>query len=142
MPSKRPFVYLLDENLPASVAHMLTRMDREIVDSRSVAPGARDEILVQLASEQGWVVVTQDRDIKLRSKVSDVVELPRHAPSIRIVAPKDQTLSYAILELALLRVETLITFAEDQRYPIRIIRVKEGSINLELATEMLSPWLQ
>ncbi|MCA9834023.1 MAG: DUF5615 family PIN-like protein [Thermomicrobiales bacterium] len=137
MSSQRSFIYLLDENLPASVGQMLTRHGREIIDSRTVAPGAKDEVLVQLASEQGWIVVTQDRDIKLRARVTDMEEILEHAPSIRIVAPKDQTFSYAVLEIALMRVETLISFAKEHRYPIRIIRVKDGSINLELVTEML-----
>ncbi|MCO5215908.1 MAG: DUF5615 family PIN-like protein [Thermomicrobiales bacterium] len=137
MPSQQPFIYLLDENLPTSVGRMLARLGRKTVDSRSVAPGAKDEVLVQLASEQGWVVITQDRDIKLRTRVSDVEEILEYAPSIRVVAPKDQTLSFAVLEVALNRIEVLISFVEERRYPIRIIRVKEGSINLELATEML-----
>lgn len=142
MPSPQPFVYLLDENLPTSVGQMLMRHGRKIVDSRSVAPGAKDEVLVQLASEQGWIVVTQDRDIKLRARVTDMEKILDHAPSIRIVAPKDQTFSHAVLEIALMRIESLISFAKDRQYPIRIIRVKEGSINLELVTEMLAAHIE
>lgn len=138
MATQRPFVYLLDENLPYhSVTSTLDRLGRSYHDSRVVAPSATDQVLTQLASENGWVILTQDRDFKVRANVRDMEELREFAPAIRLFSKHDQTLIAPILEGSLQKLESIIGFVEENNLPIRVIRVKDGQINVEVAIATL-----
>ncbi len=61
--ARRSLRFLLDENVQRSVAVVLRERGHEVIESRSVlGTQAPDQVLRWLASEQGLIVVSHDRD--------------------------------------------------------------------------------
>lgn len=61
----RSLRFLLDENVQRSVAVVLRERGHEVIESRSVlGTQAPDQVLRWLASEQGLIVISHDRDFR------------------------------------------------------------------------------
>lgn len=65
------FRYMTDANMPRSVVLALRTLNRNIMESRqAMPPNAKDQAIARLAAENGYVLISYDRDfINIRSRM-------------------------------------------------------------------------
>lgn len=122
--------YLTDENIGQSVVIAIFQLGREVTKSRTVSPGASDQVLEQVATEQGWILVTHDRDFQYSASKKSLRALRESAPTIRLTQSSD---SAAWITQAIPLIESQIVLAKEHGLSIRTVRIKEGVINVEFA---------
>ena len=103
----------------------------DVLESREVSPGAADILLEKIASEQAWVLLTQDRDFKANASRRSTTTLRSAAPTVLIRPVQGQIVTWLIAALPI--IERHLDLAREERWPLRIIRVKTGVVNVEIA---------
>jgi hypothetical protein len=122
--------YLTDENIRQSVVLALRELGCDVTESRTVSPGAPDQVLEQLAADQGFVLMTHDRDFKYSASKKTRRELREAATTVQLLPlPNFETWLPVVIPI----IESQLTWAEANDVPVRVIRVKDRVVNVELA---------
>lgn len=121
--------YLTDENIRQSVVLALRDLGCDVTESRTISPGAPDKVLEQVAADEGFVLITHDRDFKYSASKKTQAELRAAAPTVELrPLPDFETWLPVVLPI----IEGQLAWAAERGVPIRVIRVKAGVVNVEL----------
>ena len=128
--SGSPRRYLTDENIRQTLVVALRELGCDVTESRTVSPGAPDIVLEQVAADEGFVLITHDRDFKYNASKKTRRELRASAPTVQLV-PLPGLESW--LPVVIPIIEGQLAWAQEHEVAVRVIRVKDGVVNVELA---------
>lgn len=94
--------FLIDANMPRSLAPRLEAATHEVVDIRDIAqPGIDDEDIFEIAQDQGRVILTQDVEF------GDILKYPLGAHAGIVVVRVKNIRPKLLVELVCSAIETL-----------------------------------